>query len=177
MKALAAVLAVIAGLVGGGGVKAGASAALESFLTDLPAALTAADSADQVRAVVGAAPAEVSLADSASFDSTPMLRMQFPALEASWLATAWRLDRPYAIATDAHQLSWRLGLYQQNVPDPNGERIAVGPITFGKWIISPLLDGRPAGELPAVTAGASPAYDLANYSARVVGIDIVGQQS
>src|SRR4051812_26926447 len=114
MKAVVAVLTVLVSLVGGVCGRAAASPALDSFLADLPSALIAADSVDQVRAVVDAAPAEVSLADSASFDSTPLLRMQFPAREASWLAAIWQLVRPYAVATDAHQLSWRLGAYQQD---------------------------------------------------------------
>src|SRR5262245_55526602 len=115
-------------VVGGVCGRAAASPALESFLAGLPSALAGADSVDQVRAVVAAAPAEVTLADSAAFDSTPLLRMQFPAVPASWLATTWQLVRPYAVATDPHQLNWRVAVYQQDVPDPYGTRIAVSPI-------------------------------------------------
>lgn len=91
--------------------------------------------------------------------------------------TTWRLVRPYAIATDPHQLSWRVVLYQQQVADPNGSRIATAPITFGSWTVTPRLEGRPAGDMPDVVSGAAPAYDLTRYPARVVGLEIAGPGS
>lgn len=175
MKVIAAVVAA-ADLVFGGCGTASAAPTLDGFLADLPSELAAAGSADQVRAVVASAPGEVSPSDT-GVDGALNLRLQFPPQDAGWLVTTWRLARPYAIATDPHQLSWRMVLYQQQVADPNGSRIATVPIVFGRWTVTPRLDGRPAGDVPDVVSGAAPAYDLTRYPARVVGLDVAGAGS
>jgi hypothetical protein len=177
MKGLAAVAVAVASLIASGCMKAAAAPTLDSFLADLRPALSAADSASKVRAVLNTASAEVSLTDSTSLDDALNLQLRFPSREASWLVATWQLDRSYAVSTDPHQVSWRLALYQQDVSDPYNARIAIGPIRFGKWSITPRLEGRPEGAPPKMVAGASPAYDLAHYSARVVGIDIAGPGS
>ncbi|KZS68000.1 hypothetical protein LTS72_25905 [Mycobacterium ostraviense] len=105
------------------------------------------------------------------------LQLRFPPRNAAWLVTTWRLVRPYAIATDPHQLSWRMVLSQQQVADPNGSRIATVPITFGSWTVTPRLEGRPTGDMPNVVSGAAPAYDLTRYPARVVALEIAGPGS
>ncbi|ORB84717.1 hypothetical protein B1987_13995 [Mycobacterium kansasii] len=170
VKVLAAVL--LAGVVCLGCTTASATPTLDSFLADLPSDLAAAESTDQVRAVVATAPAEVS-----STDTGGVLQLQFPPREVSWFVTTWRLVRPYAVAADPHQLSWRVVLYQQQVSDPNGSRIATVPIRFGTWTITLRLEGRPAGDMPDVVSGASAAYDLTRYAARVVGLEIAGPGS
>jgi hypothetical protein len=175
VRILAALLIAAASLIETGCVKAAAAPTLESFLAGLPSALSAAGSAEQVRGVVNAAPPEVSVTDATAPDTGLNLQLHFPATEASWLVTTWQLARPYATATDAHQLSWRVVLYKQDVSDPGNARIAVDPIKSGNWTITPRLEGRPEGALPPEVAGASPAYDLTRYSARVIGIDIAGQ--
>ncbi len=177
MKTLAAILVAAASVIAIGCVKAAAAPTLDSFFAGLPPALASANSADQVRASLNAAPPEVSVTDSTGLDNRLNLQLHLPIREASWLITTWQLERPYALATDPHQLNWRVVLFKQQVPDPDGARIAVDPIKFGNWTISPRLVGRPAGDLPDLVAGASPAYDLAHYPARVVDVDIVGQGS
>lgn len=163
MKAPFALL-VVTGLICAGCGTATATTDLDAFLTNLPATLSAAGSPDQLRATLGTAPPEVS--------QGPGTTLRFPGRDAQWLVTAWRLDRVYAVATDPHQQNWQLLRYGQDVPDPNGTRIALIPITFGSWTVRPRLAGRPAGPLPDVVAGASPAYDISAHSAQVVGIDI-----
>lgn len=175
-KVLAAVVVAAFGLVFGGCPTASAAPTLDAFLADLPSEFAAAESADQVRAVVASAPDEVSSTDTGT-GGTLNLQLQFPPQDAAWLVTTWRLVRPYAIATDPHQLSWRVVLYQQQVADPNGSRIATAPITFGSWTVTPRLEGRPAGDMPDVVSGAAPAYDLTRYPARVVGLEIAGPGS
>lgn len=164
MRAIAALLIVGTGLVCAGHGTAYAAPDLDSFLTNLPSTLAAAGSAEQLRAALGSAPPEVSRG--------PGDTLHFPARDAHWLTAAWHLDRVYAVASDPHQQSWQLMRYGQDVPDQNGTRIAVVPITFGSWTVRPQLAGRPDGPLPNVVAGASPAYDVATYAAQVVGIDL-----
>ncbi len=164
MKAIAAALIVAAGLVCTNCGKASAAPDLDSFLTNLPSTLSSAGSPEQLRAALSTAPPEVSLGP----DNT----LRFPGRDAHWLTTAWHLDRVYAVATDPHQQSWQLARYGQDVADPVAPRIAVTPITFGNWTVRPRLAGRPDGGLPNLVAGASPAYDIADHSAQVVGIDI-----
>jgi len=174
MKSLAVVLVTIASVFGSGGAVARADPAVDSFLAGIPAALAGATSADQVLAALAGAPAEVAVSESAGQGDAFTVHLQFPVRSASWLASAWRLDGAYAVSTDVHQLSWHVVLFTQELPDPGGARIAVGPIAFGRWTVDPRLQGRPDGALPDVVAGASPAYDLARASAGVTSIDIAG---
>lgn len=168
MKAIATLLIAAAGLVCVGCGKATATTDLDSFLTGLPTTLRAATSPDQLRAALITAPPEV----SRNYDNPRVVQLRFPGRDAHWLMTAWHLDRVYAVAIDPHQQSWQLAQYGQEVADPNGTRIAVLPITVGTWTLRPQLAGRPGGPLPNVVAGASPAYDIADHAAQVVGIDI-----
>lgn len=164
MRAVAALLVVAAGLVGPSCATASASPGLDPFLAGLPSALTTARSPDELHAALSDAPAEVS--------QGPGDTLHFPGRDAGWLMNAWHLDGVYAVATDPHQESWQLMRFRHNVADANGNRIAVAPITFGIWTVRPLLAGRPGGDLPNVVAGASPAYDIADHPAQVVGIDL-----
>ncbi|CAN5690898.1 hypothetical protein BH11MYX1_BH11MYX1_32870 [soil metagenome] len=145
---------------------------VEKFLLDLPAALTAAKTTSDVRAVQKLAPAGIKIFDSESSDKTMSLQLQFPAKDASWFVQSWKLAHPYALAMDVHQQSWIIELFDRAVEDPHNKRVALKATTFGAWTVRLRLEGRPKGVLPKVVAGASPAYDLATYPARVVGIDI-----
>jgi hypothetical protein len=164
VKAVAALLIAAAGVWYAGCGKATAAPDLDAFLTNLPTTLNAAGSPAELRAALGAAPPEVA--------QGPGTTLRFPGRDAQWLMTAWHLDRVYAVATDPHQESWQLARYGHDVADPNGTRIAVIPIVLGNWTVRPRLAGRPAGPLPNVAAGASPAYDISAYAASVVGIDL-----
>lgn len=168
MKAVAALLVAVAGVLYVDCGRATAAPDLDAFLTNLPTTLSGAGSPEQLRAALGAAPPEVT--------QGPGTTLRFPGRDAQWLMSAWRLDRVYAVATDPHQESWQLARYGQDVADPNGTRIAVIPIVVGNWTVRPRLAGRPAGPLPNVAAGACPAYDISAYrtgpAASVVGIDL-----
>ena len=172
MKVVAVLLIAAAGLMPIGCGKAAAAPDLDSFLTGLPATLISAESPVQLRAALNAAPPEVSQTESTTSENRPVLQLRFPSRDAHWLVTAWGLDRVYAVATDPHQNSWQLVRYRQELADPNGARIAVGPITVGNWTVRPQLAGRPGGALPDVVAGASPACAITDHAAQVVGIDI-----
>ena len=89
-------------------------------------------------------------------------------LEARELAQALGWAKPYAVAGDVHQHAWQLQLFVKPLADPNNHRIATTSPRLGSWVARPELDGRPAGELPALVSGASPAYDLEKHHAKVV---------
>ena len=58
------------------------------------------------------------------------------------------------------------------VPEVSGPRIAVQYPHVGAWAFMATLDDRPAGDLPKLTTGASPAYDLTVYPSQVTEIEI-----
>ena len=92
------------------------------------------------------------------------------------LVKAWKLARPYAMSGDVHKRSWELGVFGQDVPDQYNKRISIKQIAFGAWIVRPRLDGRPKGDLPKIVAGASPAYDMTKYKAKIVSLEISGHE-
>ncbi|HEY0135401.1 MAG TPA: hypothetical protein VGB85_15060 [Nannocystis sp.] len=58
-------------------------------------------------------------------------------------------------------------LHQRDLDDPHSPRIATELPRFGAYRVEAELTARPTGELPPLQSGASPAYDLAAYSATV----------
>jgi hypothetical protein len=85
-------------------------------------------------------------------------------------AMGW--SRPYAIAVDVHQQSWRLVLWKEDLPSPYGPRIVTNSPRLGKWLVDVELQDRPEGQLPNLSSGASPAYDLWTYRAEVAGVRV-----
>jgi hypothetical protein len=81
-------------------------------------------------------------------------------------------QRPYAVATDVHQTRWTMQLWVGDLADPYGPRIHTRYPSLGDWAVIPQLSGRPQGALPALHAGASPAYDLRAYTADVAVIEV-----
>ncbi len=141
----------------------------DAFLADLPATLAAAK---EVHAVAVGAPSKIKATETEQSDHSKTLDLAVPARDAAWFVRTWKLARPYAVAIDVHQHSWIVELFGQKVDDPYNDRIALVPITYGGWTVRLRLAGRPAGSLPKLVAGASPAYDLTHYQAQVVGITI-----
>lgn len=95
-----------------------------------------------------------------------------PPMDARALCAAWRISRPVAVSGDVHQRSWRIHIAGEELPDPYSRRIAVTPITAGRWETALVLTGRPAGALADVVAGASPAYDLLERNAEITRIEV-----
>lgn len=85
---------------------------------------------------------------------------------AKRLCHAFGWKRPYAIAWDVHQEEWYIRFRGVDLPDPYGPRTSVKTPVLGNWAVDAALTHRPPGPLPHLSAGASPAYDLA---ARLVG--------
>jgi hypothetical protein len=94
-------------------------------------------------------------------------------VDAAELARACGWKRPYAISGDVHQQEWTVALFAGELKDPYRRRIATTQPRLGAWTVRAELDGRPAGELPDVVAGASPAYDLGERHARVMRLRLV----
>lgn len=149
-----------------------AATLVETYLDGLPAKLAAAKDEAAVVALAKAAPADVKVSQFPSSDGHLRVTLQFPAVAAATLVHDWKLARPYAIAVDVHQQTWEIGLWQQDVPDPYGKRIATKAVAYGAWTVEVRLAGRPEGALPKVSAGASPAYDLNAYAAKVTSVTI-----
>ncbi|HET9768774.1 MAG TPA: hypothetical protein VFS60_18150, partial [Thermoanaerobaculia bacterium] len=94
-------------------------------------------------------------------------------LPARSLIAAMGWQRPYAVSGDAHQSGWNLRLWTGDVDDRQGPRIATHTPHVGAWAVDASLDDRPAGELPRLASGGSPAYDLAQgYSADVTSLAV-----
>jgi hypothetical protein len=88
------------------------------------------------------------------------------------LIEVFQWPRAYAISGDVHQLSWELSLSSGDIDDRYGPRIGAYDPHVGAWAVSPSLDDRPPGDLPALVCGPSPAYDLTVYPANVTGLTI-----
>jgi hypothetical protein len=99
------------------------------------------------------------------------LRFRQP-IAAARLLKVMGWTRAYAFSGDVHQETWMIGLWTSDVPDEYGPRIGVKDPQVGAWAVTPSLAARPAGDLPNLVAGASPAYDLTAYTAQVTEIEI-----
>jgi hypothetical protein len=93
-----------------------------------------------------------------------------PPVDARELAQAFQWKRPYAVSGDVHQNSWRLTVWTDDLKDPWNNRIATEFPRVGLRTAYVDLDGRPEGELPKLVSGASPAYDLLRFHAKVTRI-------
>lgn len=99
--------------------------------------------------------------------------LTFPApLPAGALCEAMGWAQPYALSADVSQRRWHIQLWVADLADPYGPRIQTRRPEAGPWSVTTWLTGRPAGPLPGVAAGASPAYNLATYQASVVALEV-----
>jgi len=97
-------------------------------------------------------------------------------INASQAAGYMGFARPYAISGDVHQTQWFIMMFASVLSSGATQRIATETPHIGTWDVRLFLDGRPAGALPAIVAGASPAYDLQHYAATVVMIEFSPHQ-
>lgn len=95
-----------------------------------------------------------------------------PPADARELCAAWAIARPVAVSPDVEQRTWRILVAGEDLSDRYSRRIAAKPITAGRWEIAPYLASRPAGGLPGVVSGASPAYDVRERGGVVAWIEI-----
>ena len=100
-------------------------------------------------------------------------RLAFAApVAAAPFCEAMGWQRPYALSTDVHQTRWTIQLWMTDLDDAYRPRIHTRYPTVGHWAVIPQLTGRPQGTLPALHAGASPAYDLQTYTADIAVIEV-----
>jgi hypothetical protein len=103
------------------------------------------------------------------------LRFRRP-IDAERLLDVMGWTRAYAVSGDVHQETWGIRLWASDLPDDgtpgNNPLIGTQNPRLGLWAVMASLAGRPAGDLPKVSAGASPAYDLTTYPAQVTEIEI-----
>lgn len=95
-----------------------------------------------------------------------------PPLDARSLCDALGVDHPVAVTGDVHQARWSVHVAGAELPDPYARRIAVKPFRAGRWDVRLDLLGRPAGPLPDLVAGASPAYDVRERGGQVHRIEV-----
>jgi hypothetical protein len=99
------------------------------------------------------------------------LRLAKP-LPARSVIAALNLARPYAVSGDPHQESWEIGLWTVDIDDRYGPKIGTHAPHLGAWAVEVNLVDRPQGEMPKLTAGPAPAYDLTVLDAEVAEFQI-----
>ncbi len=156
---------------------------LRPYLAMLPARLAEAISAAELETATRP-PHELGIIRSCQADHlrvgllllpSPLARVTLdldPPADARELCRAWGIERPVAVSPDVHQRTWWILEAGAELPDPHGSAIASKRITAGRWDIVPCLRERPAGDLPDVVSGASPAYDVQERGGAVVSIEI-----
>lgn len=136
-------------------------------------ALTTMHTLSELRAaavVLGLAAAEQTVYATPNYQYAVLT---FPApILAGALCSALGWARPYALSGDVAQRHWHIQLWAADLADPYGQRIATRRPEAGVWSVTARLTGRPAGPLPGVVSGASPAYDLALYAASVAALEV-----
>jgi hypothetical protein len=111
-------------------------------------------------------------------DSIPATRTSSTSIEAPLshtlrardVARAMGMAQGCIVSTDVHQTSW--SLFDCAASGDSDDRLLFRAIGAGIWDVVPHVDGRPAGHLPTERAGASPAYAVARYQARVIAIEV-----
>lgn len=145
---------------------------MEMNLVALRDALTGTRTVPELRAAataLGLASAEQTVYGA---QSHPYAVLTFPEpIPASALCEAMGWARPYALSGDVEQRRWHIQLWAGDLADPYAQRIATRRPEVGPWVLTAWLAGRPAGPLPGVVAGASPAYDLATHPASVATLE------
>jgi len=106
-------------------------------------------------------------------DALPRVRLDIdPPTDARELCAAWAIAHPVAVSPDVEQRTWQILVAGDELPDPYARRIAAQTVIAGRWDVAPYLVARPAGELPGIVSGASPAYDVHERGGAVRWIEI-----
>ena len=146
---------------------------MEINLVALRDALTGTLTVPELRAAAAALGLTSAEQTAYGAQSYPYTVLTFPEpISVSALCEAMGWARPYALSGDVEQRRWHIQLWAGDLADPYAQRIATRRPEVAPWAVTPWLAGRPAGPLPGVVAGASPAYDLATYSASVAALEL-----
>jgi hypothetical protein len=134
-----------------------------AFLETLIPALAKATTEVDVDAVLAAHPSDIRVEPTAT-----SWKLSFAAVDVGALLAAWGWTDMVAVSGDVAQQSFELARSTGAIA---ADRIATVTPTTGVWAIA-LAMKRPAGAMPKQVAGASPAYDLAHYTATTERIEI-----
>jgi hypothetical protein len=140
-------------------------ALLAAMPTEVPALADAAAIVryvERIGKVPGVAEAKVGPGPQENFSLTLT-----PPQDARDLAGRLGWTGAHAVSGDVHQKRFAIRLFSHELPDKRSKRIATNSPRLGPFRVDADLSARPAGKLPKVSAGASPAYDLATYEATV----------
>ncbi len=130
------------------------------FVDDLIPAL--ASSAD-AGALLAKAPPNIKVSGSGPWT------LSLPARDTKAALAAWGWKDAFAVSGDVHQRQFEIRRSTGSI-GPN--RIATVEPHAGRWSVSVTLAARPAGALPPLVAGASPAYPLPQYASTFDHIEI-----
>lgn len=79
-------------------------------------------------------------------------------------------NSPYLVSPDVHQTTWEIQVPRDPLGKVEDHKVATTYPKVGSWSIRAAVKSRPDGELPELTAGASPAYSLAIYDSGITHI-------
>jgi hypothetical protein len=117
---------------------------------------------ERVKGVPGIASAEVTKGTVDGF------AVKFdPPLDAATLGKQFGWGDLVAVSGDAQQKTFALHVSKGEIEGSKGKKIATTFPRFGPFRVEARLVARPAGKLPKVSAGASPAYGLDTYQGSV----------
>lgn len=159
-----------------GGVAAfvGRRREVEATLSRFAASLSMVVTPDALRRESRRLPAAGITVETTQASSRVGVRLVLPPTDAVLVARALGIDRPVAVSGDVHQTAWavRTASAPPQLDEHGHLRVATQAPRIGVWDVRIVLAGRPAGPLPAVMSGASPAYDLTESAAMVTAVEI-----
>lgn len=130
------------------------------FVDDLiPALASTADAG----ALLAKAPPTIKVSGTGPWTLT------LPARDTKAALAAWNWKDVYAVSGDVHQRRFDI---RKSTGAVGPKRIATIDPHVGRWTVSVTLVARPAGALPPLVAGASPAYPLPQYASTFDHIEI-----
>jgi len=109
--------------------------------------------------------ADAALQDAGKLSPQDSRRWRFAPktpVSARELAGVMGLQRAYLVSGDVHQVAFSVRVWTKDLEDPHRKRIATNFPKAGPWLLD-ARGPRPAGDLPGIAAGASPAYGLDKY--------------
>jgi tetratricopeptide (TPR) repeat protein len=140
-----------------------AISAFKSQITELSAPKAVSDALQN--AVKSGQIASCSVVDDRSVDIT----LKDPCSAKTFCKTiGW--NSPYLVSPDVHQTTWEIQIPRDPIGKVEDHRVATTYPKVGSWSVRAVVKSRPDGELPEITAGASPAYSLAIYDSGITHI-------
>ncbi len=109
---------------------------------------------------------------AANDDRTVEITLNHP-ISAKTFSKILNWNSPYLVSPDVHQNTWTIQIPKNPLGAVKDSRIATTYPKIGTWSVRAAVESRPAGDLPEIVTGASPAYSLGNYDSGVTNIRLV----